>query len=139
MNNMPRLVLEVSKQFDNFVRSAQEHAQSAQSADIKAVVANVLGLIKDGSDYKFDVNSTVADVIFSIMDANNYKGKVNIDLSVDVKKSGVLNVICDPVNGKITAAVSAKLTPNVNAALKKLSAAPAETLTIKEIVSAWNQ
>lgn len=137
MNNMPRLVLEASKQFDNFVRKAQE--TSAQPADIKAVVANALGLVKNGSDYKFDVNSNAANIIFGIIDANEYKGKVNIDLSVDAKKSGVLNVICDPANGKITAAVSAKLTPSVNAALKKLSAAPAETLTIKEIVSAWNE
>jgi len=138
MNNVARLVLEASKQFDNFVRNAGDPTITEWSPKIKAIVAPSLGLVKDGSDYKFDVNSKVADVIFNAMDANNYKGTVKVDLTVDPKKTGVLTVMCDPKNDKISATVSAKLTPGVNSALKKLSEAPPVNIPFKEIVSAWN-
>jgi len=153
MNNMPRLVLEASKQFDNFVRKAQAVGETAEPIDVKNAVASTLGLVKDGADYKFDTNSKTADIIFNAMDAVEYKGKVKIDLTVDANKIGKLIVYCDPKNDKIPAVVSSALTPKVNAALKQNLKKPIKpkskdleggsldgtTLTIKEIVSAWNQ
>jgi hypothetical protein len=146
MNNMPRLVLEASKQFDNFVRNAQQaQTETAEPIDVKNAVASALGLVKDGSDYKFDTNSKAADVIFNAMDAADYKGTVKIDLTVDTNKIGKLTVYCDPKNDKIPATVSSALTPKVNAALKTnlkkamKSDLGGSSLTIKEIVSAWNQ
>lgn len=158
MNNMPRLVLEASKQFDNFVKNAQQ-AQTGETADpidVKAAVASALGLVSDPSSkdgFKFDTNSKTADVIFNAMDAAEYKGTVKIDLTVDANKVGKLIVYCDPKNDKIPTVVSSALTPKVNAALKqnlKKSIKPKSkdleggsldgtTLTIKEIVSAWNE
>lgn len=147
MNNMPRLVLEASKQFENFVKGAQQ-AQTAEPIDVKTAVASALGLVSDSSSkdgFKFDTSSKTADVIFNAMDAAEYKGTVKIDLSVAVNKTAKLNVYCDPKNDKIPAVVSSALTPKVNAALKQnlkkamKSELGGDSLTIKEIVSAWNQ
>lgn len=137
MNKMPRMILEASNQFDFFVKKSQQ--MSAQPSDIKASVASALGLVKDGSDYKFETSSKTADIIFNAMDAVEYKGTVTIDLTVDSKKTGTLTVTCSPSNTKIPTIISSKLTQTVNNALKKMSLVPAETITIKEIVSAWNQ
>jgi len=79
MNNMPRLVLEASKQFDNFVRKAQQ-AQTGETADpidVKAAVASALGLVSDPSSkdgFKFEritSNLTPPTSLQAMIDAKN--------------------------------------------------------------------
>lgn len=142
MNKMANLVFEATKNFEEYTLKVFAQQMSAQPLDVKTAVAPALGLkSKGGGEFEFDVNSKAADVIFNAMEAAGYQGEIHIELSVDSKKTGKLIITANPSNKQSTAAIqkiTAGLTTGVNNALKNMKSAPADTISIQDIVTAAN-